>query len=176
MSTLIATNGNITNVNTGTIKDSTGNTTAMTIDSTGRVKTPARPAFRAGKTATQTASGTNELVTWDVEVFDIGGNFASNVFTAPIAGLYQFSIHALSPSNTNIEDFFFGKRVGGTGSITPLAYFRNAQSSGHETSGGTIIEQLAVGDTFGVYLTSANDAIYGDTSTYWTSWSGYLIG
>ena len=87
MSTLIATNGNITNVNTGTIKDSTGNTTAMTIDSTGRVKTPARPAFRAGKTATQTASGTNELVTWNVEVFDIGGNFANNVFTAPIAGL-----------------------------------------------------------------------------------------
>ena len=33
MSTLIATNGNITNVNTGTIKNSTGNTTAMTIDS-----------------------------------------------------------------------------------------------------------------------------------------------
>ena len=47
MSTLIATNGNITNgnitnVNTGTIKDSTGNTTAMTIDSGGRVDTTSK--------------------------------------------------------------------------------------------------------------------------------------
>ena len=171
MSTLVTTTAQI-----GTIKDSGGNATAMSIDSSGRVKTPARPAFRAGKTATQTASGSAELVTWNVEVFDIGGNFGSNVFTAPIAGLYQFSIHALSPDNSNIEDFYFGKRVGGTGSITPFAYFRNAQASGHETSGGTVIEQLAVGDTVGVYLTSASDAIYGDTSTYWSSWSGYLIG
>ena len=43
MSTLIATNGNITNVNTGTIKNSTGNTTAMTIDSGGRIAQPTKP-------------------------------------------------------------------------------------------------------------------------------------
>ena len=41
MSTLIA-----TTVQSGTIKDAGGNTTAMTIDSSGRVLTPARPAFR----------------------------------------------------------------------------------------------------------------------------------
>ena len=43
MSTLIATNGNITNVNTGTIKNSTGNTTAMTIDNCCRVAQPQKP-------------------------------------------------------------------------------------------------------------------------------------
>ena len=41
MSTLIA-----NTVQSGTIKDAGGNTTAMTIDSSGRVLTPARPAFR----------------------------------------------------------------------------------------------------------------------------------
>lgn len=40
MSTLVTTNANITNVNTSTIKDSTGNNTAMTIASNGNVTTP----------------------------------------------------------------------------------------------------------------------------------------
>lgn len=40
MSTLVTTNANITNVNTGTIKDSTGSNTAMTIASTGVADIP----------------------------------------------------------------------------------------------------------------------------------------
>ena len=40
MSTLVTTNANITNVNTGTIKDSTGSNTAMTIASTGVATIP----------------------------------------------------------------------------------------------------------------------------------------
>ena len=95
MSTLVTTNGNITNVNTGTIKDATGNTTAMTIDSTGRVLTPARPAFHVERNSSDQSisSSTYTIVQFENEVFDIGGNFdmSNHRFTAPIAGVYHFS-------------------------------------------------------------------------------------
>ena len=42
---LSATTGTFTSLNVPTIKDSSGTNTAMTIDSTGRILTPARPAF-----------------------------------------------------------------------------------------------------------------------------------
>jgi len=161
-------------LNVDKIRRQAGSTDALVIDSGDRVTTPTRPAFRARKTSTQTASGSNELVTWDTVFFNTGSHFASNVFTAPVAGLYQFSIIALSPSNSSIEDFHFGYTPSG-GSFTSVAKFRNSSSSGHETTSGTVIYQMGVGDIFGVYLVSASDAIYGD-SDVWTTWNGHLVG
>ena len=47
---------------------------------------------------------TDTLVAWDSEVIDRGGDFASNTFIAPVAGLYQLSgvvkFHDHSGSNT----------------------------------------------------------------------------
>ena len=51
----------------------TNDTSAMTIDSTGRVLTPARPAFRARLTTGSGGGSTGTLV-FNTEDFDIGGN------------------------------------------------------------------------------------------------------
>ena len=98
MSTLIATNGNITNVNTGIIKDSTGNTTAMTIDSVGRVLKPSQISYCVVSTASSqqyTASAVVGLVPPTPNsstngFHNIGGHFdvSNGTFTAPIAGRY----------------------------------------------------------------------------------------
>jgi len=72
----------------------TGGTTGLTIDSTGRILTPARPMFEVGKNAGQAlASGTITKVTWQTEAYDVGGNFASDKFIAPIAGKYFMSVY-----------------------------------------------------------------------------------
>ena len=95
MSTLIATNGNITNVNTGTIKDSTGNTTAMTVDSSGRVLMPARVCWMFTSSGGFTIAGASETakVNWDTQVVNIGSawNGSNREFTAPVAGTYRIS-------------------------------------------------------------------------------------
>lgn len=72
----------------------TNGTSAMTIDSSGRVLTPARPAFCVRWSTGQTAvSGTNwNRFNFDEEVFDTGNNVASAVFTTPVAGVYQFNL------------------------------------------------------------------------------------
>ena len=70
----------------------TNGTSAATIDTSGRILTPARPAFRVEKRASNQSisDSTNAKITFEHEAFDIGGNYASDKFTAPVAGIYHF--------------------------------------------------------------------------------------
>jgi len=52
-------------------------TAAMTIDASGRILTPARPAFRAEKRASNQSisDSTTTAITFEHEAFDIGSNY-----------------------------------------------------------------------------------------------------
>lgn len=64
--------------------------------------TSTKPAFLVRKSASQTFnSGTLTDAVWGNEVTDKGGNFASNVFTAPVAGRYRFE-WSLMHDNTGV--------------------------------------------------------------------------
>jgi len=87
-------------LNVGTIKEATGTTTAMTIDSSGHVLAPVNPKFSVYLNTTTTAnnytSTSTSNIEFDTEEFDVGGCVAisSNVatFTAPVTGYYQFNL------------------------------------------------------------------------------------
>lgn len=76
------------------IYSKTGTSQALTIDSSGRILTPARPAFCVKWSTGLTAvSATNwNRFNFDEEVFDTGNNVSSAVFTTPVAGVYQFNL------------------------------------------------------------------------------------
>jgi hypothetical protein len=83
-------------LNVGTIKEATGTTTAMTIDSSGRILTPARPSFlcRPSAALSQTTTGWRTLDFATVE-HDIGSNLhADGYFVAPVDGVYHFNYGA----------------------------------------------------------------------------------
>ena len=72
----------------------------MTIDGSGRVTTPFQPAFHvANQTAQSITSNTilqfNATSTNASRVFNQGGYYANNRFTAPVDGVYQFSVNVL---------------------------------------------------------------------------------
>ena len=69
------------------------NATAITISADEEVTMPLQPCFSVTKSATQTniAVGSDVVITFDTEVFDVGANFASNTFTAPVTGKYQIN-------------------------------------------------------------------------------------
>ncbi len=73
----------------------TATVTRLSIDSSGRVIMPYQPAFSVTVAAEQTniAVGADVTVVWGTEVFDVGANFASNTFTAPVTGKYQLSLN-----------------------------------------------------------------------------------
>ena len=82
----------VNEVKTDTIKDQTG-TTAMAIDSTGRVTTPARPAFFAHGTSYSWVESQNAgtVVTLAGTKFNIGNHFdTSNYWFKPtVSGYYH---------------------------------------------------------------------------------------
>ena len=72
----------------------TNGTTAQTIDSSGRVLTPARPMFYATGPTDTSVSGVasdNDIVFPNTD-FNVGGHYSTSTgkFIAPIAGFYQF--------------------------------------------------------------------------------------
>ena len=62
----------------------------------GAVTMPSQPAFSVNKGGTNQdnlAVGADVTITFNTEKFDVGANFASNTFTAPVTGKYQLSVH-----------------------------------------------------------------------------------
>lgn len=72
----------------------TGGTLRTKWDADGNILQPTQPSFlvtdNAG-TANVTGDNTDYSMTWNAEIYDQGGDFASNTFTAPIGGRYYFS-------------------------------------------------------------------------------------
>ena len=70
------------------VQDST-----LTVSDNGEMNNPSQPAFHAASSATQSSIVINVSVdvVLGLERFDVGSNFASNIFTAPVTGKYAFS-------------------------------------------------------------------------------------
>mgnify|MGYP003663035257 CR=1 FL=1 len=74
----------------------TGAAADLKVAATGEVTMPNQPAFLVHANARipdVTGDGTVYTAVWNTEVFDQGGDFASNSFTAPVAGKYQFNVN-----------------------------------------------------------------------------------
>ena len=153
-----------------TIQDATNSNTAMNIDSSGRVLTPTRPSFFVVKDSSQTSGSSDEQVTWDTVQLDVGNNFASNVFTVPVTGVYFISCMWLSFDDNHQLDVAI--RVNSTIAIRS----RNAGGTGHETTTATLIRSLTANDTVEVRILSNGRTMYGSSSDTWTTFMGYLIG
>ena len=67
------------------------NATAITISADEEVTMPLQPAFLAGPSADQSNAAHGDTITLGTEIFDVGGNVASNNFVAPVTGKYFLS-------------------------------------------------------------------------------------
>ena len=169
MSTLIA--NTLQGINTVKYDAST---TAMTIDSSGRVLTPTRPAFCTSGTNYTQGSGLSIIIPHTVDL-NIGNhmNGSTGVFTAPIAGLYMFG--------------FWGLSYPHAGEVNHVAYYKNGAqtfakgytqfngtSNNHELCSGSAIYQLAVNDE----ITLRYNRGSGTGSAWQNQWTmhGHLIG
>ena len=67
-----------------------------------------QPAFQVRPASTQTniATGSEITVVFGTEVFDIGANFASNTFTAPVTGKYQLNLSLYTNALDTASDYY----------------------------------------------------------------------
>ena len=162
-----------------TIQDATNSNTAMSIDSTGRILTPARPSWFAYTTSHVTSTGN---IVFDTAVYNVGSHYdtSNGRFTAPLTGVYMIAFKCLitTPNNsTSVKLYIDGNQYAGTsqeaanmGTYGKLA----GQSAGYYVGqGGTVLVQMTAGEYANMYATIAGDA---DLHSGYTSWAGCLLG
>ncbi len=133
--------------------------------SSGKLLLPLQPAFMAISNVTGNTGGSGNIVFGNA-VVNVGNSYnaSTGYFTAPIAGLYQFSAHTLSRSNSHSYTHFRKNNVNYV-----LCEDTGGTSSYRETS-GTMMIYLAANDTVNIY-SPANT--YGSIYDWFC---GHLIG
>ena len=152
------------------IQDPTNGNSALTIDSSGRVLMPQRPAFHASTNGAGSAS----YFTPGVAVFphadvNVGSCYSTSTgkFTAPIAGTYYFSGMMLGNQNSRL---FFHLRKNNS-VINGTMIETVSVSSQYQTASTDCVVTLAVNDLVHLQLTN-NDA-YG---SQYANFKGFLLG
>ena len=88
-------NGGNTSLSLHTNSGGGASAEAMNITSDGEITTPLQPSFLAQPSTAQNnvgiTDGTSVTIALGTERYDVGGNFASNTFTAPVTGKYLLS-------------------------------------------------------------------------------------
>jgi len=156
------------------------------------------PAFSVYQSAAQDeqAVATVEFtrITFDSELYDIGGNFASNVFTAPVNGIYTFSAKLLWDKNADSDagDWDVGERhdisLFKNESSATLSGFTNRVASELKITPAltakvvmnsiTVDLKLDKGDYIGAYAyqnSGVEQHTYSTNSDDWTQFSGRLV-
>ena len=146
---------------------------ALVITADGYILKNKQPAFRVGKTSSDTSSGGNFIdpITFQQTDFNIGNHFnlSTNKFTAPVAGRYLFtwsvSILRNSAAYTGVYSYVNNTYLDWTNSFQYSApsWFP------HDSS---IIVNLAVNDTF--HIVGRHDSNASIDNSGW--FSGILLG
>jgi hypothetical protein len=170
-----ANNGTATGFAPTGISSSMTSGTGLSIDSSGRITTPLQPMFSAYASAGQTISNYSDNdVVFGGEDFDVGSNFASNTFTAPIAGKYWFSFKS---EVVNAGGWIKVKLIP-TGK--QYQWRADGSSSGSVAVSFSQLVSMSANDTAKVTIVADdnNYVLAGDSgSTYHqTTFSGYLLG
>tara|TARA_R100000234_G_scaffold106368_2_gene76938 strand:+ start:82 stop:549 length:468 start_codon:yes stop_codon:yes gene_type:complete len=155
----------------------------MTIDSSGRLFTPVRPAFFVYSTASVgiASQDTDQKILFQAEDFDKTNNFTNSEFTAPVSGLYQFNTSVSFYAN-GVSARYVRTRIYKNGSTTNIECHTHMSdensNSDYTNCSMSVTLELSANDVISVYGASqkGSDQIYIAGFYKTTHFSGYLIG
>jgi hypothetical protein len=153
----------------------TSGTERMRIDATGAVTMPAQPAFLARPTSNQDniATSTDVTVVLGTEVFDQNADFASNLFTAPVAGRYQFSFSLNLRNVDSAADYYEAQIVTSNRNYNFIQDPDYGQDSVYFSISGSALCDMDASDTARFKIVQAGGTAQTDISTE-SHFSGYL--
>ena len=150
-----------------------GGTSAMTIDSSGRISRSIIPSFKAYKASSGNVTyGASDSISasFDTLDFNIGSHFSTSTgkFTVPIAGLYMFGYDLFNNTTSTASKrvnlrLSSGEQFGGQGQAAKTSDFVLS-----------VVDELPVGETVEIISSYSDTIIYhGQNHSYF--W-GYFIG
>jgi len=158
-----------------------GTTDTFIATAAGEITKPLQPAFLAVLASTQsnvTGDGTNYVIN-GTEIFDQSGDLSSGVFTAPVDGVYKFSVTIrygdfttsftddlsnITTSNITYRNIAHPGRVGITGSIASQVFGFYFYMDAADTADARAI----------VRSSTKTVDVLGNASIGYTWWYGYL--
>ena len=158
----------------------TNATETMRISSAGEVTKPLQPCFRIGSgTQSNISVSTNHTVVFDSEVFDIGNNFASNTFTAPVTVKYYLGV-LMRLNQVDSAASYIQVQIMGSNRNTTIFTFHNgtdlnADADNVTVSGSTVLDMDA-NDTSYVRIRIQGGTAQTDLDSDGSYFTGYLIG
>lgn len=148
-----------------------------TISDTGVLLLPAQPAFSAtgGVQSNVTGNAAAYPVLFATEIFDQGGNFASNTFTAPVTGRY------LLTANVSFDGVTSAATYASLRIITSNRTYSINIDVGPDSINGlsnSVVADLDASDTALVHLVGFGEAgdVWDIRATPECEFSGYLLG
>lgn len=159
----------------------TNGTTAATIDSSGRILQPAKPAFQVVKTGTNQSvtSGTLTKIEWTTAVTDIGNHFsiANNEYTIPVSGMYNLQCAIRGTADAGTLDFVIVYLYSNDVLIKTLFQLNVAanQLLNSHVNGSTNV-YLNAGDVISFYGAVQGGSPNFAADSRYTFCSGFLIG
>jgi hypothetical protein len=141
---------------------------------TPRIQATNQPGFLAYNSSTDAAVLTASDVDLDTELYDTGGNFAADTFTAPVTGPYLFTASLSAIPNT-ADSTLLAILATSAGSFY-LGYDQSVTTVA--TLNGSVLVQLTAGQTATLQVSgnSGTYAVQGNAGTpYLTFFSGRLV-
>ena len=171
---------NLTSGASGHIVFKANNSEVARISADGEMTKSLQPCFRIGSgTQDNIPVTTNNDVVFSNEIFDVGNNFASNTFTAPVTGKYylnaMFRINNLDTASSYLQVVILGSNRNTT--IFTLSDISDHMSGDSEISfsGATILDMDA-NDTASVRIRIQAGTAQADLNNDGSYFTGYLIG
>tara|TARA_R110000796_G_C14255853_1_gene399244 strand:- start:35 stop:523 length:489 start_codon:yes stop_codon:yes gene_type:complete len=143
----------------------------------GQFTRAAQPAFLVHPTSNQLniAVGSAVTVVFGTEIFDIGGNFASNTFTAPVTGKYQFNLSLyMGDIDTASDNYIFRILTSKRSYMSILDFAALASDPPLWNIPYSVLADMDASETASVQITQSSGTQQTDifTGSYF---SGYLV-
>ena len=149
---------------------------AMNIDSTGAVTKPLQPYFSVYPSSVQSnvSNSGYDTIAFGSETFDVGSNFASNTFTAPVTGKYHFSIN-MRLDSIDTSAAYYNIEIQTSNRSHAQLFSRHGTDPNYSNFMMTVIADMDANDTVIIRIFQNGGTSQTDINTS-TTWYGYLLG
>jgi hypothetical protein len=147
----------------------------MLIDEPGAVTKPLQPAFLARPASSQDdiAVGSSVDIVFGTEVFDQGADFASNTFTAPVAGRYQINASIALNAVDSASSYYSVRLLASNRTVDHIVDPDYGQDAVYLTINANVLMDMDASDTVKLQIIQGSGTQQTDIATD-STFSGFL--